>query len=416
MNNGLSRVSWAMGQALLPDHLRMLEESLLADSAMRFSHHETPRYGLYKVNWNETLLVDGVLSLEEMTLVMPSGLLLELKENVRVEPLNLKIPGTSSVSVYLHVRTYSESINSTTGSKNIVKYGNVNCWLWQIDLSNEQEHSDTLETFHLADFQKQADSSWQLSTAYIPPLGCFGSVPFLKDDFKQLKVKLEAYHYQLTQDVAAIYLSGLDLFNTRESLKSVVNTLRFLGNLFAEINVHPYAMYERLKSFYVDLAFYHNNTPDFSISCYQHDNLAEVFNEILGPLNHEIQFTQSRVPYLPFTLVNGVFQVNMPEEIRKAKEFYFLVQNAGVNQSVSIDGIKLAAISRIPIVHKFYLQGVSLIKIDRPPFQHSFGPEIDLYQITKGEEWDYALNELALGFIPEPSFSSENFFLNWRAL
>ena len=106
----------------------------------------------------------------------------------------------------------------------------------------------------------------------------------------------------------------------------------------------------------------------------------------------------------------------MPEEIRKAKEFYFLVQNAAVNQSISIDGMKLAAISRIPIVHKFYLQGLSLIKIDRPPFQHSFGPEIDLYQITKGEEWDYALNELALGFIPESSFSSQNFFLNWRTL
>ena len=390
MSNGLSRVSWAMGQALLPDHLRILEESLLADSAMRFSHHEMPCYGLYKANWNETLLVDGVLSLEEMTLVMPSGLLLELKENVKVEPLNLKIPGTSTISVYLHVRTYSEPINSTATNKNIVKHGNVSCWLWQIDLSNEQEHSDTLETFHLADFQKQADSSWQLSTAYIPPLGCFGSVPFLKDDFKQLKVKLEAYHYQLTQEVAAIYLSGSDLFDTRESLK--------------------------LKSFYIDLAFYHNNTPDFATSCYQHDNLTEVFNEILGPLNHEIQFTQTRVPYLPFTLANGIFQVNMPEEIRKAKEFYFLVQNAAVNQSVSIDGIKLAAISRIPIVHKFYLQGVSLIKVDRPPFQHSFGPEIDLYQITKGEEWDYALNELVLGFIPEPSFSSQNFFLNWRTL
>jgi type VI secretion system protein ImpJ len=416
MSNGLSRVSWAMGQALLPEHLRMLEGSLMTDSAKRSSHQEAPCYGLYKVSWNETLLVDGVLSLEEMTLVMPSGLLLELKENVKVEPLNLKIPGTSTISVYLHVRTYSEPINSTATNKNIVKHGNVSCWLWQIDLSNEQEHSDTLETFHLADFQKQADSSWQLSTAYIPPLGCFGSVPFLKDDFKQLKVKLEAYHYQLTQEVAAIYLSGSDLFDTRESLKSVVNMLRFLGNLFAEINVHPYTMYERLKSFYIDLAFYHNNTPDFATSCYQHDNLTEVFNEILGPLNHEIQFTQTRVPYLPFTLANGIFQVNMPEEIRKAKEFYFLVQNAAVNQSISIDGMKLAAISRIPIVHKFYLQGLSLIKIDRPPFQHSFGPEIDLYQITKGEEWDYALNELALGFIPESSFSSQNFFLNWRTL
>jgi type VI secretion system protein ImpJ len=255
-----------------------------------------------------------------------------------------------------------------------------------------------------------------LSTAYIPPLGCFGSLPFLKDDFKQLKVKLEGYHYQLTQEVAAIYLSGADLFNTRESLKSVVNILRFLGNLLAEINVHPYTMYERLKSFYVDLAFYHNNTPDFSTSCYRHNELAEVFNEILVPLSYEIQFTQTRIPYLPFILANGIYQVILPIEIRQAKEFYFLVQNAGVNQSISIDGIKLAAISRIPIVHKFYLQGITLKKIDRPPFQHSFGPEIDIYQISQGDEWDFALNELVIGFIPDSSFSKEKFFLNWRSV
>jgi type VI secretion system protein ImpJ len=106
----------------------------------------------------------------------------------------------------------------------------------------------------------------------------------------------------------------------------------------------------------------------------------------------------------------------LPIEIRQAKEFYFLVQNAGVNQSISIDGIKLAAISRIPIVHKFYLQGITLKKIDRPPFQHSFGPEIDIYQISQGDEWDFALNELVIGFIPDSSFSNEKFFLNWRSV
>jgi type VI secretion system protein ImpJ len=106
----------------------------------------------------------------------------------------------------------------------------------------------------------------------------------------------------------------------------------------------------------------------------------------------------------------------LPIEIRQAKEFYFLVQNAGVNQSISIDGIKLAAISRIPIVHKYYLQGIILTKIDKPPFQHSFGPEIDIYQLSQGEEWDCALNELVIGFVPDSSFLSEKFFINWRTV
>ena len=46
MFNHLSRVFWSMGQALLPAHLRALEVSLLADSALRFSmQQKAPNYG-----------------------------------------------------------------------------------------------------------------------------------------------------------------------------------------------------------------------------------------------------------------------------------------------------------------------------------------------------------------------------------
>ena len=60
-----------MGQALLPEHLVALEESMLADSALRSSLHGMPDYGLHGLRWNETLLSEGMLSLEEMTLVLP---------------------------------------------------------------------------------------------------------------------------------------------------------------------------------------------------------------------------------------------------------------------------------------------------------------------------------------------------------
>ncbi|MEY3288163.1 MAG: hypothetical protein RLZZ419_405 [Pseudomonadota bacterium] len=406
-----------MGQALLPGHLRALEESMLAESALRFSLQEVPGYGLYKLRWNENLLAEGVLALDALTLVMSSGLLLELKGNAQVTSLNLNVPGTTLLSVYLHVRYLPENISERDGGRQTIKRDNVNCWLWSLELSTEQENPDTLESFRLAEFEKQPDGPWRLSSRYIPPLLCIGSsVPFLKDELTVLNHKLESYHYQLTQEITAIYLSGADLVNARQCLKNVIKMQRFLGNLFTQTSPHPYTVYEELKGFYVDLCFYHNNNPQFAMALYRHEQLVDVFRETLEPLNNQLQLKHMSSPYLPFTVSGGVVQACLPESIREAKEIYLLVQKAGVTKAVSLDNIKIAAVTRISIVHKFYLQGIPYKLIDRPQFQHSFGPEVDIYQFSVGEEWDRVLDELELGFYADPKFTEENFFLYWRSV
>ena len=416
MSKRLSRVRWVMGQALLPDHLYALEESMLADSALRLSLRGVPGYGLYELRWNETLLSEGILSLEEMTLVLPSGLLLTLKENAKVAALNLNLPGVPLLPVYLHVRGLPENSGEHETGRQSIERDNVSCWLWSLELSTEQEKDDTLESFRLVDFEKQPNGSWQLSSRYIPPLMSLSSVPFLREELKDLIRNLEAYHYHLTQEITAIYLSGTDLVNAKQCQRSVVQILRFLANLFSEISHHPYHVYEQLKSFYVELCFYHNSTPQFATTPYRHEQLTLVFREILEPLNEQLRFNQTRSPYLPFTVMDGIIRANLPVSIREAKEIYLLVQKGLVSKNISLDGLKIAAVTRISVVHKFYLQGIPVKRIERPPFQHSFGPEVDIYQLTVGEEWDHALNELAVGFYTEPKFAEEKFFLYWRSV
>jgi type VI secretion system protein ImpJ len=309
-----------------------------------------------------------------------------------------------------------EDLGRQTAGKRIIKRDDVNCWLWLLELTTEQEHPDTVESFRFAEYEKQADGVWMLSSRFIPPLLCVGKTPFLKPELTQLAHKLESYHYHLTQEIAAIYLSGSDLINARQSLKSVVQIQRFLNNLFAEITPHPYVVYEQLKSFYVELCFYHNVTPHAATAAYRHEKLAEIFLETFELLNEQLQCSQRRSPYLPFTLQGGALSAVLPESIREAKEIYLLVQKGGITATVNLDGLKIAARSRIPVVHKFYLQGITLKRLERPPFQHSFGPEVDLYQLTLGEEWDHALQELALGFYADSKYAAEKFFLYWRAI
>lgn len=415
MKNRIARVRWAMGQTLLPGHLHALEESLLADAGARFELQGLPGYGVAELRWNEALLTEGVLSLEALGVLLPSGLLLKLGGNARSEPLNLNAAGGTLLPVYLHVRSLPENRGERDDPRLTTEHDGVTCWQWRLELSVEPEHPGTRESFRLAEFEKLPDATWRLAARYIPPLALVGAVPFLRADLEALGHNLKAFHYRLTQEIAAIYLSGENLVNAKLCLKSVLQVQRFLANLDAQVLRHPYYLYEELKRFYVELCFYRDTTPLHAAEPYRHDRLAEVFEQILSPLGEQLQLSQSRPAYLPFALKEGVVQVALPAAVREAREVYLLVQKGRVGKAVSLDGVKFAALSRIPVVHKFYLQGIPCRRVERPPFQHSFGPEVDIYQFSIGEEWDYALNELALGFYESPALAEERFFLHWRS-
>lgn len=415
MFNHLSRVLWSMGQALLPAHLRELEISLLSDSASRFTiQQQAPSYGYSSLRWNNNLLNEGILALETMTLVLKSGLLLELKVNSTIKPLNLNLSGKNILKVYLHIQKIEEN-NTDKSRQYIIKRDNVDCWMWNIELSIEQDHADAIESFSLAEFEKFPDGVWSFSKNYIPPLISLGKkVPFLKDELMTLVNKLEFYCHHINQEIAIIYLSGLDLINAKQCLKSVIKMQLFLTNLFCEISPHPYQVYEILKNFYIDLCFYHNEEPKHFLMPYSHENLSDVFNEILIPLEKQLKLNQGRSPYLAFIMLDGILKAIFPKEVREAKSVYLLVQKNDITTVFSFDNFKIASVSRLPIVHKFYLQGIPCKHLERPPFQHSFGPEVDIFELTAGEEWDHALSELSIGFYVNTQLMNAKYFLYWR--
>lgn len=47
-------------------------------------------------------------------------------------------------------------------------------------------------------------------------------------------------------------------------------------------------------------------------------------------------------------------------------------------------------------------------------FQHTFGPEVDFYQLQSGEEWNHVLRESAVAFYIHPTLEKANAFLFWR--
>ncbi len=412
MSNKLARVKWTMGQTLLPDHLIAQEDSILADSIKRQRLIGLPFYGIASLKFNDNLLSEGVLSVTKLTVIMRSGLLIDVPENAVVTPFNLNLSGKSSLSIYLHVLLTDYSDDDVSEDIDIDTEG-VSRLYYKLVLSSEQSIPDVRERIKLVELEKNPEGLWSISKNYIPPLIQIGTNPFLKTELEQLDQTLELFQYNLTLD-AASYLSGESLYSVKQCIKSVMHTKRLIANLKSQLHLHPYFLYEKLKVLYTDICFYRNINPENIFEPYDHDDLYRTFDLVLSPLFKQMQLVEKKQPYLAFEFKEGLYQVKLPEEIREASQVYFLVQKASVSQQVSLENLKLASASRIVYVHRMALKGIPIKKVERLPFQHSFGPEIEFYRIIEGEEWDYALNDRSIAFYRQESMDDMEFYIYWR--
>ncbi len=412
MTDKLARVRWEMGQTLLPEHLTAQEESLAAECDARFRTFGLPAHGVARLQWNASLLPEGVLAVQSLTAVMPSGLFIDIPGNAQADPVNLNTPGKVRVPVYAHVLAVDRFDDGRKGADDTGD--DIPRKVHRLVLSSDQAQAGALESLRLGVFQKDPEGGWRLAKDTIPPFLQVGTSPFLKEELAELAQILEVFQHKVSQEIAASYLSGDSMFSAKECLKSSLRTQRLLANLTAQVHPHPYHLYEVLKELLTEVAFYRNTVPEYASDPYDHEDLGSCFQKILEPLRQHIRLFQSRSPYLPFELKEGLHQVTFPEEVREAHEVYLLVQKGQVHDRIPLDNLKITGRNRLSIIHKLALQGIPFKKIDRPPFQHKFGPEVDFYLLQQGEEWDQALRELSLVFYDMPSLKGARFYLYWR--
>ena len=415
MSEKLARVFWQMGQPLLPEHFLVQEEAFLTDTELRFRLNGLPHYGIAEMEWRPSLLNDGVLSLSKLSLITPSGLFLAVPGNAKiVSPLNLGSLGGTKVQIYCHITKAVEEGNDMEGDLESDESDVVSRSIYELHISSDPGMQGALESMKLAEFTKDLEESWRLSEEFLPPLLLIGSSPFLKRSLDLLSMQLEVFHENLANEIAASYLSAESLYSAKACLEQVFIMQRLLLNLEGQISIHPYELYEKLLCFYGTICTYHNNNPEIVANLlYRHDALEASFR-ILDQIFSELKSTRSKVPYLPFNFENGRYSLVLPRDVREASAVYLLIQKKHVQTQINLSQLKLASPSRIPAVHKLALPGVPFRRIDRPPFQHSFGSEVDFYELTPGEEWDYALRELSVAFYRPGEEDEMTPYLYWR--
>jgi type VI secretion system protein ImpJ len=428
----LARVDWQLGQTLLPDHFIAAEDAVLAEVKTRFDLLGLPFYGIGRLKWNESLLTDGVLSIQVMTLVLPSGQLIDVPGNAAADTFNMNAAGATRVPVYLHLiaeRAAPRNGGASGGSANPLAAAAVagiggrgqdgerlDRVVHRLAVTSEQTVKNAVQTFKLAEFEKGFEGTWALAEDYLPPMVQVGTSPFIEKTLERFMKLLELFHLKLQEDIAAAYLGGEGLFSAKLCLEGVYRLQRFIGNLKTQVHFHPYFLYEALKTFYIELSLFQNATPLNVAAPYLHDDLAGCLRAVYEPLTEQVQFTRGKTPYLAFERKEGLFVLpEIPTEVRRAREVYLLIQKPKITETLALEGFKVAARSRLPIVHQLALQGIPFTKIERPPFQHQFGAEVEFFLLHEGEEWDLALGEGSIAFYDQPTFAKVKAFIYWRA-
>jgi type VI secretion system protein ImpJ len=390
------RVDWHLGQGLLPEHFLDLEESLQAENNLRFQMLHRPSWGVGDLEWDES---PDQLGLQRLTLVFPSGTVIDVPGNARVNPLDLGQLAATSADVWVELLSQSETETTSAGDPD---EEGIERRRLVLALSTE-EPSGSAQSMKLARLVKGPQGKWTQDSHYIPPLLRVKRGALFEGPLREMEDCVKRLHSVLREEMLAHHLSGETQILAKQSLASLLSFRAVLADLTGEAQAHPYDLYAALRKLYIDVSVQRGDT-ELSVAekPYDHDAVRESFDLVLGPLRREIDKGVPKVPYIELKLKGGNYHVKLPHDVNRAPSVYLLFQKPRMDTVLSLSDMKVSSPRRIVEVFERALTGIPYQKVDRPPFAATLDISMDIYQLQRGLEWDYAVKEgeLVLNAVP----------------
>jgi type VI secretion system protein ImpJ len=407
-----SRVYWHMGQALLPDHFYTQEQSLREEFHLRLRLLKAPFWGVGSLQWDGFQLLKGIVSLQELSLVLPSGTLIDIPGNAMPTVLNLNASGVRA-TVYLHL--LGDFRQGGAGSRGGQEEG-VERILHKIELSTDDTSRAGAQSFKLAEFECSPDKVWSVKETYIPPvLQIERESPFFAGPLRRMHALVQSMQQTLRSEAQEDHLAAATAASGRIALHGLYALLALLVDLDHGVSPHPYELFSALRTFYIDLCIHEGVIPGKVTEIpYKHDDLAGCFTALLERLEEQAQLSSREIPYKEFVRREGLLVCDLPKEIRSAKNVFFLVQKPQVSTKIDLARVKLASESRIHAVYERSLRGIPYQAMEWVPFQHGLSAGVEFYSISPGPEWDHAIREGNVVLFDSAQFQQARFYLYWR--
>lgn len=407
-----SRVHWQMGQALLPEHFYAQEQSLREEIGLRFRTASVPSWGLGSLTWDTFQLLKGIVSVQEMTLFLQSGAVVDVPGNTGPAVLNLNATGAALASVYVHLDSAFDTISLGVGD---VAEEGIERVVQRIELSTAPYTETSAQSFKLAEFAAGPDGAWSLSPSYIPPLVRLGTTPFFDAHKERAMGVARAVRQTLLDEIQNNYLASENQSAAKAALRGLYGFLGLLADLEAGVPIAPYELFRALRGLYLDVCVFRGIAPAQAERAYDHEDIAGAFDAVLGGIEEQVQITGQQVPYVEFVRREGMLVCELPQACRRAKDVFLLVQKPQVSTRVELSRVKFASESRIQLVHERALKGIPLARMDNPPFFRGVSANVDFFAVMPGQEWDYAVREGKVVVFDGPQLEGMRLYLYWRA-
>lgn len=408
----LKRVSWKIGQPLLPSHLLAQEDSLVAHTNLCFKYVGLPTFGIGILKWDDPLLSQGIISISKLTVIFPSGQIVDIPRNGTINTLDLNKLGKARVSVYLHLlKTQDEEEDYYESTS---EHEKISFAIHQVMLSDENNAQSIKAAMKLGEFEKDLENRWRVSGEYIPPLLTCHQTPFLLKILIELKTRLEQFQNSIELETSMDGSFEGHTLETKLCLVQIAKMRRLLLNIEMGVASHPYYLYQGLSEYLDAISLLHSNKTNFKLIPYQHEKLGPLFAKIMEGMNLE-DLDEHDVSRLGFEKKDQCHvSEKLPQELHDAKEVYLILQKVDAIGSSNIEGLKLSAYSRLMNTVIFGVQGISLIRLERAPFSHGFTKRANIYSVEKGIEWNHALKEGRLAFDYKDHDQELQAYLYWR--
>lgn len=408
-----ARVHWKMGQSLLPEHFYAQETSLRKELYLHLRMLPAPYWGVGSISWDGFQLVNGALSIRELTLILPSGDLIDVPGNSAPPPtFNLAKTGSAKVAVHIHLDSDYEI--AIAGDPSSEDGDNVERIVQRLELSPNPISDTAHQSFKLAEFEKAPDGAWTLSNTYLPPMVRVTHSTFFDATIERMRAISTAFHQVLTEEIKENYLAGESLLASKQALRGLYSFQAFLASMKEEIDYHPFDLHRALMGLYLDVCILREVTPALDKLIYSHEDIGPSFTHLLDALANQVQQSRTAVEYATFVYENQTQVCEIPVAAKKARKVFWLVQKPRVADKVDVSRVKLASESRVSLVHQLALRGIPWERMESPPFHHPFSAEVEFYQVLLGEEWDHAVREGRIAFFHRAEFDAVRFFLYWR--
>lgn len=408
----MSRVYWHMGQALLPEHFYAQEEALREEVSTHFGIRKEPAWGVVSLAWDEFRLRKGIVAIDELTLLLRSGMLIDVPGNTAPVQLDLSVAGVTRTQVYLHLQTdhativeHPDAAADGTGIERVVQ---------KIELSTKAYSDTAAEVFTLAELACAADGTWELVAKFCPALAQVGKEPFSRSVFARMEAVANALRELLKKELSENYLAAEGQSVAKQCLRGLYGFQAFLLDAQSGICPHPFAVFRALRELYLDVCMFREVHPDKLGHAYDHEALAACLGTLLSELEEQVHIVRAQLPYVEFNALDGRQVCTFDARLRRAKDVYFLVQKPSVLAQLDLRRVKLAAESRIQAVHQRALRGIPFERLDSPPFVHGLASTVEFYALRSGEEWDYAVSEGKLVLFDAPQLAGCRLYLYWR--